>query len=114
MPLIVAERNAIADFEGARLSFVSLHTADPGTTGASEASGAPYARKALTFPAASTGQVVSAEATVDVPAGTFTHFGTWSAATAGTFRGGNPLAASQAFTSQGQLKLTVTIPVTAT
>ncbi len=114
MPLIVAERNAIADFEGARLSYVSLHTADPGTTGAAEATGTPYARKALTFPAAANGSTVAAEATVDVPAGTYTHFGTWSAVTAGTFRGGNPLAASQTFTSQGQLKLTVTIPVTAT
>jgi hypothetical protein len=114
MPLTVAERNAIADFEGARLLFVSLHTADPGTTGASEASGAPYARKALTFPAAANGSTVSAEATVDVGAGTFTHFGTWPTATGGTFRGGNALPTSETFNAAGQLKVTLTVPVTAT
>ncbi len=115
MPLTVSERNAIADTEAARLVYVSLHTADPGTTGASEVTGGSpaYARKALTFTAAATGTAAAAEVTFDVPTGTYTHFGTWTALTVGTFRGGNLLATSQAFTAQGQLKVTVSLPVTA-
>lgn len=115
MPFVDAERNIAADAVAARITYLSLHTANPGTTGASEASGgAPaYARKAVTFGAATAGTATSVEVTFDVPAGTYTHFGAWSAATAGTFRGGNALATSQVISSQGQLKLTVTIPVTA-
>lgn len=113
MPLVDAERNTIADAEAARLVYVSLHTGNPATTGANEVSGGSpaYARKSLTFPAATGGTATSAEVTFDVPAGTYTHFGTWSAATAGTFRGGNPLAASQTISSQGQIKLVVSVPV---
>lgn len=117
MPLVVAERNAIADTEAARLVYISLHTADPSTTGASESSGGSpaYARKAAVFAAAASGTATAAELTFDVPASTITHFGTWTAVTAGTFRGGNALAGgSQVFSAQGQLKLVVSLPVTAT
>ncbi len=115
MPLIAAERTALADFEGTRITHVSLHTADPSTTGANEVTGGSpaYARKAVTWPAAVTGTLTSPELTFDVPAGTYTHFGLWSAVTAGVFRGGNPLAVSQVVSSQGQIKLTVSMPVTA-
>lgn len=117
MPLIVAERDTIANAEAVRLVYASLHTADPGTTGASESTGGTpaYARKLAVWGASASGTATAAELTFDVPAGTYTHFGTWSAATAGTFRGGNALAGgSQVFSAQGQLKLTVSIPVTAT
>ncbi len=115
MPLTLAERNVIADAEAARLLFISLHTADPTTVGGSEATGGTpaYARKGAVFPATTTGTASAAELTFDVPAGTYTHFGTWSAVTAGTFRGGNALAASQTFAAQGQLRVTVSLPVTA-
>jgi hypothetical protein len=115
MPLTVAERNAIADFEAARLVYVSLHTADPGTTGAAEATGGTpaYARKALSFGAASSGTATAGEVTFDVPPGTYTHFGVWTAVTSGTFRGGNPLSATTTINPQGQIKLTIAIPVAA-
>jgi len=113
MPLTTAERNAIADFQASRLVYVSLHTADPAATGASEASGGSYARKSLTFAAASGGTAVATEVTFDVPAGTYTHFGVWTASTGGTFRGGNPLSATATISPAGQLKITVSIPVTA-
>lgn len=115
MPLTDNERNAIATAEAARLLFASLHTANPGTTGANEVTGGSpaYARKSLSFAAASGGTATASEVTFDVPAGTYTHFGVWDAATAGTFRGGNPLSASQVVSSQGQIKLTVSLPVTA-
>lgn len=115
MPLTDGERNTIADAEAARLLFASLHTSNPGSTGTNEATGGSpaYARKSLTFGSSSGGTATAAEVTFDVPAGTYTHFGVWSASTGGTFRGGNPLAVSQTMSSQGQIKLTVALPVTA-
>jgi hypothetical protein len=115
MPLTVAERNNLADNEGTRITHLSLHTADPGTTGANEATGGTpaYARKPVTWGSAASGTATSVEVTFDVPAGTYPYFGGWNALTAGTFRGGNALAISQVISSQGQIKLTVTIPVTA-
>ena len=76
--------------------YVSLHSADPGETGASELSGNGYARVAVTnngtnWPAAS-GGVKSNGAAVTFPTATgsdwaaATHFGIWDASSAG-----NPL-----------------------
>lgn len=92
------------------ITHLSLHTADPGTTGAAEVTGGTpaYARVPATWTSG-----VSNQVTFDVPAGTYTHFGTWSAITGGTFRGGNPLNATQTLTGQGQVKLTVTLTGTA-
>ena len=115
MPLTTAERNTVADAEAARLSYVSLHTADPGSSGTSEATGGSpaYARKALSFGADASGTASATAVTFDVPAGTYTHFGTWSASPAGTFRGGAALTGgSVTFGGQGQLQVTVTLPVT--
>ncbi len=117
MPLTPTEVNVIADAETPRLDWVSVHTATPGTTGTAEAiGGSPaYARKALVFGVSASGTATAAQVTVDVPAGTYTHFGVWTAATAGTFLGGNALLpTSQVFASQGQLLVTVSLPVTAT
>lgn len=85
------------------ITHISLHTADPGTTGASEVSGGSYARQAVTWGAASGGTKASTAALAfNVPAGaTITHVGGWTASTAGTFRGGGELGASQAFASAG-------------
>ena len=81
--------------------FVSLHTDDPGETGANEVvvgTDAGYVRKAITFddPVAGTGMCLSDLATSwTVAAGsagyTVTHIGIWSAATAGTFYMAGPL-----------------------
>lgn len=75
-------------------AYVSLHTADPGTTGASEVSGGAYARQGpTTFTnAGSEPTVASNSAIITYPAatvawGTITHFGIWDAVTAGNFRG---------------------------
>lgn len=114
MGYTTAEKNVVADAEAARLVYASLHTGDPGSTGASEATGGSpaYARKALSFGAASGGTATASEVTFDVPAGTYSHFGVWSASTGGTFRAGNALATSQVVSSQGQVKVTITLPVT--
>jgi hypothetical protein len=121
-----AEKNAIADAEAARITHISLHTADPGTTGASEATGGSYARQAVTFNAAgavgplggtlqpaTVGKAWSTEVTFSVNAATYSHMGGWNALTTGTFRGGNALAASQVLGSAGQVKVSVAVgPVT--
>ena len=115
MPITPTEVQVVAVAESAKLLFLSLHTATPGATGANEATGgAPaYARKA-TVVTATSGTGTSTQVTFDIPAGTYTHFGTWSAATAGTFYGGNPLSATVTAGGQMQTLLTITLPVTAT
>lgn len=117
-----AERNAEADRSAAQMAYLSLHTASPGITGASEATGGSpaYARKAPTFNAggavgplgaglqpATVGVAWSSEVTFDVAAGSYTHWGSWSALTAGVFKRGNILTATQSPGSQGQIKLSV-------
>lgn len=115
MPLTPTEVQVIAAAEAAKMLFMSLHTATPGATGTAEATGgAPaYARKSTVI-TATAGVGTSTQVTFDVAAGTFTHFGLWSAATGGTFLGGNALAASQTLSSQGQVLVTVTLTVSAT
>lgn len=66
------------------LAFVQLATADPGTTGASEASSA---RQACTWNAAAARAKTNATALTFSPSAGVanSHFSTWSAVTAGTF-----------------------------
>lgn len=115
MPLTVAQRNALLDLVLREIAytppdglFISLHSADPGDTGASElaATGA-YARVQVRPTGAGAGIMVAAaaasssngsdilfpEATANWAAAT--HFGLWSLASGGTFIGGAALAASK-------------------
>ena len=110
-------RNVGLNAIGAVGLYVSLHTADPGTSGTSEVTGGSpaYARKAVTWAAASGGSMaLNAGVTFDVPAGTtVTHFGVWSASTSGTYYGGGALSASESFGAQGTYNLTTaTISIT--
>ena len=77
-------------------SYVSLHTADPGTTGASEVSGGTYARVAVTWNSPSGGSVSNSGAlSIHLPASTTaSYFGVWSATTAGTYYIGGALSPS--------------------
>ena len=108
MAMTEALRNALLDQGRTNLTFfASLHTAAPGTTGLNEVSGGSYARVAVTYSAASGGQMqISSTATLNVPAGTtVTHVGLFSASTAGTFYASfDP--ADEAFGSDGTLDLT--------
>lgn len=81
--------------------YLSLHTADPGATGASECTDGTYARfLATTAFGAPTAGVGSNTAAIEYAAlttgATITHYGLWSASTAGTFYHGYPLSASKA------------------
>ena len=76
----------------------SLHTADPDKTGQSEASGGPYTRLSLAqFTAVDSDGVAGRVRNVpplffQVLAGTYTHIGTWDAASGGNFLGGGTLS----------------------
>lgn len=99
----------------ARGNWISLHTADPGVTGASEATGGTpaYARKQTAWAGgASDGVVAGSAVSFDVPAGTYTHIGVWSASTAGTFVGGFALSSSTgALPGQAVVNVTPTVSV---
>lgn len=92
-------------------AMASLHTEDPGTTGTNEVSGGGYARQAVTWAAASGGQVQSATAvTFNVPGSTtVTHVGLWSAG--GAWLGSLELDAPETFAGAGTLEV---MPMTIT
>lgn len=91
----------IADILATMTIYISMHTADPGKTGASEATGVPRVAITSADYAAFEAHVATGgrrkpssilldfgEATADE---TYTHGGAWDAATAGNFLGGNGL-----------------------
>lgn len=99
-----------ADYSRPATVYISLHTADPGETGASEvASSNGYARASFTnnatnWPAASGGSKSNGTAiTFGTPSGagwgTVTHFGIWDASSTGNFLFGGALATSKAINS---------------
>jgi hypothetical protein len=75
-------------------AYISLHSADPGTTGASEISGGTYARVAVTWNAPAAGVSTNVGAiSINLPASTTAAFiGVWSAITAGTYMFGGALS----------------------
>lgn len=85
--------------------YISLHSADPGLTGASELTGNAYARVAVSSVVGSWGapavngtvRQITNTGTISFPAATpaawlaATHFGVWDAATVGNFVRGNAI-----------------------
>lgn len=109
MPLNNAGRQASGAGLAAVAAYISLHTASPGTTGTSEVTGGSpaYARQAVTWAPITGGTGITNDPQFNIPAGvTVTHFGLWSAATGGTFYGGDPLSASEVYAAQGTYTLT--------
>lgn len=98
------------DAQGAAAAFISLHTADPGNTGANEVIGGTYIRVATTWSAAAAGAKTGTQVTINVPSGTtVTHAGLWTTSTLGTFYTACQLPSPQAFPSGGTLQVTPTI-----
>lgn len=99
----------------ATVYYLSLHTADPGITGASEGTDG---RKAITFTASSGGTQVSGGASGSqswpsaVGGQTYTFYGIWTTITAGTYlRGGTltsitPPAAATISVAAGAIQFT--------
>lgn len=110
--------NVMVNALAAAGTYISAHTADPGTTGTSEVAGGSYARVQTTWGTAGTGATggdrAGSEVSINIPASTtVTHWGIWSASTSGTFYGGFALTSSEAFGSAGVLKHTPTLDVDA-
>ena len=113
MPYTTAGLNAAVNGVATAGAHISLHTADPSTTGASEVTGGTYARVATTWGTASNGVRTGSQVTVNVPAGAaVTHWGVWSAATAGTFLFGGALGSTETFGAAGTLAHTPTLTAT--
>lgn len=90
-------------------TYISLHSGDPGTTGANEI--AAVTRVSCAAPAANNNTDWAA-VTLSVPAGaTPSHFGVWSAATGGTFLWGASLGGTATFEFAGQLIVVVKLNV---
>lgn len=108
---VAASRQSLADayklLGGASTVYVSLHTGDPGTTGTAEASGGSpaYARKQSTWTSGTGGVLTGSQVTIDVPAGTYTYAGLWTASTSGTFIDKVAIT-STTLGSQGQILVT--------
>jgi hypothetical protein len=92
--------------------YVSLHTGDPGDTGANEATTGGYTRVVQTFAAASTdgSGVTTIDSNADITLGTFTgaatftYMGIWDAASSGNFLAGGLLSSSRTVANGDQIK----------
>lgn len=116
MALSVAMGNKIADYvcrgtTPAALTTpvkMSLHTADPGQTGANEVTGGSYARQSAGYNAAS-GGVCALAGTVSftvMPAATVTHIGLWDSTGTPLFLQGAALAAAKTVSAGDTLSIT--------
>ncbi|RRQ26329.1 hypothetical protein DK926_18990 [Rhodococcus sp. Eu-32] len=112
MPLTAQSKEDIAIYAGSLGSWISLHTADPGSSGANEASGGTYARKQTTWAGGPVdGTIAGSAVTIPVPAGTFAWAGIWSAQTGTTrFVGSIPIASTQ-LGAPGEIVVTPTVNV---
>lgn len=75
-------------------AYISLHTGNPGETGANEVVGGSYSRKTVPFSTALTGSTIN-ETEVSFPAMppcTVTHVGIWTDETGGDFLWGGALS----------------------
>lgn len=81
--------------------FLSLHSANPGTTGINESTAA---RVAAGWATAANGDTTATNKafTGGAASGACTYVGFWSASTGGTFRGSQALTGDQTFNAAGQ------------
>lgn len=109
MAYTTGAKNAALDGIGAAATWISGHTADPGTTGTNELTGGGYTRVQTTWSAASASAKVGTTAVLTVPTGnTVTHWGLWTAVTAGTFFFGGD-STDESYSSGGQYGVTPTL-----
>lgn len=108
----MALTNAVLDVGNnaitAVLGFASLHTANPGGTGANEVTGGGYTRIAAVWDPSS-GAVAALDGALDFvgPAnGAAQYIGFWSLISAGTWRGGAALTGDQTFNAAGEYTVT--------
>jgi hypothetical protein len=104
-------------FAGPAALFLSIHSSDPGATGASEFTNYTGTRPSVAFSAAASGTITSSNQQdyTSMGATTITHYGLWSAASGGTFQFGRPLDIQRTTDATGQtlrfLTSGITIPL---
>ena len=81
----------------------SLHTADPGITGANECTGGSYGRQTIEFDSAASGASANTnqEEWTSMPACTISHVGLWDAATVGNFMQGGAITGGSKTVNSG-------------
>lgn len=89
-----AAENAAVNAITALVTFLSLHTASPSTTGANEVAGGSYARVSVTWASASGGSGANSNSlTLNLPASTTAaYFGGFTAVSSGTYEIGGALS----------------------
>lgn len=106
----VNELNATLNTIKAAATFISLHTGNPGTTGANEVAGGSYIRVATTWGTPSGGSMLGTQVTINVPVSTtITNWGLWSTSTAGNYYDGGQLPTAVTFNVAGTYLITVTL-----
>lgn len=106
----VNELNATLNTIKAAATFISLHTGNPGTTGANEVAGGSYVRVATTWGTPAAGSMAGSQVTINVPAGTtITSWGLWSLSSAGNFFDGGALPTNVLYSVAGTYLITVTL-----
>jgi hypothetical protein len=123
MAILQAERDSILNcyckgtaYSGNASLFLSLHTADPVNTGASEYTTYTGTRPAIAFNNAAS-QSSGNTSQIDfaaMGATTITHIGLWTATSGGTFKGGGALSASKTTASGDTLRFVASTGVTVT
>ncbi len=105
MPLTADGQNSAADGVAADNGWLALFDGDPEGAGTELTGGSPaYARKAITWPAASGGAVSASNVPIqfDVPAGAdVSHWAIYSAVTGGTRGASNGFGATESYAAQG-------------
>ncbi len=83
--------------------YLSLHTDDPGDTGAHEVTGGSYERQAITWqPAADGAKTINETPVFQIPSSTtIKFFGLWSVSSGGSWRGGDALPTNETYTGPG-------------
>lgn len=106
-------KTALLNAYAAQGTWLSLHTADPGSTGASEVSGGTpaYARKQTTWGTPASGSMVGSKVSINVPATTVVAAGVWSASTTGTYLDKLTIA-STTVSANATIDVTPTITIT--
>ena len=107
-----ATHQAASNAVSALGSYISLHTGDPSTTGANEATGGGYARVQTTWTAGSTGTNTGSVVNISCAAGTYTQGGIWSAGSSGTFVGSAAFSGGNVVVSGTGASISVTPSVT--
>ena len=105
MALTDATLNSLGNSLAGLATHLSLHSANPGTTGTNETTAA---RVAVTWTVDSDGDLTSGTKafTGGAASGPVTHVGLWSASSGGTFRGSFALTGDNTFNSAGEYTVT--------